>query len=188
MILPRDLLDNIGAAPNAPKMPRQMEIGRSALELIRVYEGFIPHTYDDKDPQAVRITQENKNTVKGVLTIGYGTTDPAYAFPGNIIGRDDADKLLLKHLNENVLPTIRRQVTVPLDQNQMDALASFIYNVGSGNFNTSTLLKRLNVGDYHGAATQFLRWVYDDGKKLRGLVRRRKAERDVFLSQPQEPV
>ena len=71
-------------------------------------------------------------------------------------------------------------MTVPLTQNQFDALVSLTYNIGSGAFNNSTLLK-LNKGDYQGAADQFLVWNKADGKVMKGLVRRREAERALFL-------
>ena len=68
-----------------------------------------------------------------------------------------------------------------LNQNQFDALASFCFNVGLGAFEKSTMFSRLKAGDLHGAATQFARWVNAGGKPLPGLVKRRAAERDLFL-------
>lgn len=73
-------------------------------------------------------------------------------------------------------------VTVSLSQSQFDALVSFAYNVGIGAFRSSTLLRKLNAGDYQGAADQFLLWDKNDGKVMRGLTRRRQAERALFLS------
>ncbi len=75
----------------------------------------------------------------------------------------------------------RPSVTVPLNQNQFDALVSLTYNIGSGAFNNSTLLKKLNKGDYQGAADQFLVWNKAGGKVMKGLVRRREAEQALFL-------
>jgi lysozyme len=72
-------------------------------------------------------------------------------------------------------------VHVPLTQNQFDALVSFVFNLGVGNFRTSTLLKKLNAGDNDGAAQEFGRWIHAGGKALPGLVRRREAERALFL-------
>ncbi len=69
---------------------------------------------------------------------------------------------------------------MPLTQGQWDALSSFVYNLGPGALEKSTLLRLLNAGDYSGAAAQFDRWVYASGKKLSGLVKRRAAERALF--------
>ena len=88
---------------------------------------------------------------------------------------------------------VEQYVKVPLNQNQFDALCSFAFNVRPNLFRISTLLKKLNAGDYLGAANQFQRWIYGgdqngDGKvnskdALAGLVKRRKAEKDLFLSE-----
>lgn len=78
-------------------------------------------------------------------------------------------------------PEIERLVTVPLSQNQWDALVSFTYNLGAANLEWSTLLRKLNAGDYAAAADQFPRWNKGGGKVLVWLVRRRAAERDLFL-------
>lgn len=72
-------------------------------------------------------------------------------------------------------------VEVPLNQNQFDALASFTYNLGETNLSSSTLLKKLNAKDYTGASNEFLKWNRAGGKVLNGLVRRREAERNLFL-------
>ncbi|MCY1305462.1 Lysozyme RrrD [compost metagenome] len=71
---------------------------------------------------------------------------------------------------------------VPLSQGQFDALASFVFNLGSGNLQCSTLLRKLNAKDYAGAADEFPRWNKAGGKVLAGLTRRRAAERALFLS------
>jgi lysozyme len=74
-------------------------------------------------------------------------------------------------------------VTVSLNDNQYGALTSFTFNLGSRNLQSSTLLKALNSGDYQGAANQFTRWCYANGKVLPGLLERRNAERQLFLAQ-----
>jgi len=89
---------------------------------------------------------------------------------------------------------VQRLVTVPLNQQQHDALVSFTYNLGVGAFTRSTLLRRLNRGDYARAEVEFMRWVYASkgagGPKVKyaGLVRRRKAEAAMFADNDILPV
>lgn len=119
----------------------------------------------------------------GVWTIGTGTT----VYPNGVkVKKGDActaeqAKTYFKHDLAKFEKTVNESVTVPLTQNQFDALVSLTYNIGSGAFNNSTLLKKLNKGDYQGAADQFLAWKKAGGKVLPGLVRRREAERALFL-------
>lgn len=120
----------------------------------------------------------------GVPTIGYGSTlyengmhvklsDPE-------ITKERAAAIVLHQL-ENYENAVNRYVKVKLNQNQFDALVDFAYNAGTGNLQTSTLLKKLNNSDYVGAAKEFAKWVYGGGKKLNGLVVRRAAEKALFL-------
>ena len=69
-----------------------------------------------------------------------------------------------------------------MTQNQFDALVSLVFNIGGANFASSTLVKKFNAGDIQGAADQFPRWKNASGKEMKGLVRRRAAERELFLS------
>ena len=73
------------------------------------------------------------------------------------------------------------KVRVPLTDAQHGALVSLVFNIGSGNFRRSTLLRLLNEGDYEGAADEFPKWRKAGGKVLKGLERRRKAEREMFI-------
>jgi lysozyme len=75
---------------------------------------------------------------------------------------------------------VLKLVKVPLEQREFDALVSFAFNCGSGNLAKSTLLKKINAGDKDGAASEFLKWDRAGGKVLRGLTRRRNAERALF--------
>ena len=76
---------------------------------------------------------------------------------------------------------VNNAVTVPLNQNQFDALVSLTYNIGPSAFSKSTLVKKLNAGDIRGAAEQFDVWVNAGGKRMQGLVNRRAKENEVFL-------
>lgn len=75
---------------------------------------------------------------------------------------------------------LERLVRVPVTQGQYDALLSFTFNLGEGNLSRSTLLRKLNAGDCHGAAREFLRWDRAGGQVLRGLTLRRQAEARLF--------
>lgn len=75
---------------------------------------------------------------------------------------------------------VNRLVKVALTQDEFDALVSFVFNVGAGAFENSTLLRLLNAGDYDGAAAQFKRWNKNDGRVMAGLTRRREAEARMF--------
>lgn len=115
----------------------------------------------------------------GVWTIGYGHTSGVES--GMKITQAQADAYLKADLktSENA---VNNKVTYSIKQNQFDALVSFTFNVGSGNFGSSTLLKKLNQGDITGAANQFDVWIYAGGEVLDGLVRRRAAEKELFLN------
>ena len=120
----------------------------------------------------------------GVWTIGYGWTKPVDGKPiraGMTIKQETAERLLKTGLvsYEN---DVSRLVKVDLTQGQFDALVSFTYNLGARSLSTSTLLRKLNAGDYAGASDEFLRWNKAGGKVLNGLTRRREAERALFLS------
>lgn len=76
---------------------------------------------------------------------------------------------------------VSRLVTVPLTQGQFDALVDFTYNEGQGHLGSSTLLKKLNAGDYYGAAAEFQKWVYAGGRVLQNLVARRQYDAQTFV-------
>jgi GH24 family phage-related lysozyme (muramidase) len=144
-------------------------ISRSGLDLIKQFEGCRLKAYRD---------------AVGVYTIGYGVTRIAGmpVKPGLTITQAEAE-LLLQHQAEEHWRQAEQYISqnVALNQNQIDALASFVYNVGVGAFKDSTLLKMLNGRLMQTAADEFLRWKKAKGKTLRGLVRRRQAERALFL-------
>lgn len=118
----------------------------------------------------------------GVVTVGYGTTriQGKAVQLGTTITTDEADMLLeedLKSFEDAVNQNVREEIS----QNQFDALVAFVYNVGAGNFKKSTLLKKINAGEFNQAADEFLKWNKAGGKVLKGLTRRRTAERELFL-------
>lgn len=109
----------------------------------------------------------------GVPTIGYGTTKGVKM--GDKTNRQEAKAFLVRDASV-MAKQMQSLIKVPLYQYEWDAYLSFTYNVGIGNFRSSTLLKKLNAGDYSGACSQLKRWVYAGGRKLPGLVKRREAE------------
>lgn len=117
----------------------------------------------------------------GVSTIGWGTTSE-HGHPislDTVWSKEQCDAAFLRDM-EVFEKDVRRLVKVPLTPWQFDALTSFVYNVGAGALAKSTLLKKLNAGDFAGAAKEFLKWDKAGGKTLAGLTRRRKSESLLF--------
>lgn len=139
-----------------------MRTSEKGLALIRQFEGLRLRAYRD---------------AIGKPTIGYGTTRGVKM--GQEITKDRAEELLREDV-ARFEEFVERLVTVPLTQGQWDALVSWVYNLGPTNLEQSTLLRRLNAGDYPGAAAEMERWTRAGGKVLAGLVRRRAAERALF--------
>lgn len=115
-----------------------------------------------------------------VWTIGMGHTRGVKK--GMVCNIEQAQIWLVEDL-EDAEADVERLVTVPLNQNQFDALVSFVFNLGGTKLAGSTLLKHLNAGRYKEAAGQFKLWKLVAGKPSNGLVRRRAAETDLFLKE-----
>ena len=145
-----------------------MRINKDGLDLIREFEGFRSQAY---------------RCPAGVWTIGYGHTSAA-GIPevkrGMEISKYDGEVILKRDL-QDFCSAVAKAVTVPLNDNQFSALVSFCYNVGVGAFRRSTLLKRVNAGNFEDVPRQLARWNKSKGKVLKGLQRRRAAEADLFL-------
>lgn len=164
-------LMNRGASASGPSA-NGTKISSDGINIIKKFEGFEPLPYDDG----------------GIMAIGYGTTKQSDVSPALFDGRPiteaQATELLYQHIQRNVDPPIDRLVTFPINQNQRDALASLIYNIGQGNFANSTVLRELNQGNIPEAADAFLLWNKAGGAVSPGLVNRRSAERSLFLGNP----
>ena len=115
----------------------------------------------------------------GVWTIGYGSTKNVTK--GMVITKEEAEQRLAEDL-QTAKDALVRLVKVPVTEGQFIALASIIFNVGSGSISRSKLLKKLNEGDYSGSATEFLDFCYANGKRIQGLANRRQAEYDLFMA------
>ncbi len=164
------------------------DINQKAIDLIKSYEG-IP----DGDTATVNIDPYLDPV--NIWTIGWGH---AIRYGGRFL-KGEADRAQMHALypegitlaqaeallHADLIDTgrdVSTMLAVEVSDNEFGALASFAFNLGTGNLRSSTLLKKLNAGDRAGAADQFTRWVYADGKMLPGLVKRRAAERALFLA------
>ncbi len=147
------------------------QINEAGLHLIEEFEGLARQLPDGR-------IAAYRDAV-GVPTIGYGHTHGVYI--GEVVTREQAQEFLKEDLRQ-AEGAVSRLVKVPLNDNQFAALVSFVFNLGAGALAHSTLLRELNARNYQGAANQFLLWTHAGGRVLAGLVRRRRAERQLFLS------
>ena len=139
-----------------------MKVSQECIDLVKFFEGFEPRAY---------LCPAN------VWTIGYGRTKNVKE--GDELTELQAERDLLEELDEfaeQVLNTVK----ISLDQNELDALTSWTYNLGVGNLQSSTLLKKLNSGDKNSVPSEMVRWNKAAGKVLAGLTRRREAEANLW--------
>ena len=150
-----------------------MKISPAGIAAIKRHEGLRLHAYQDS---------------AGVWTIGHGHTGNVQ--PGQHISEAEAEQLLRDDLAQ-AEAAVNNGVRVPVTQEQYDAMVSLAFNIGGSAFGKSTLLQKLNEGDIHAAANEFLRWdkITVNGAKevLPGLTSRRRAERAMFLTTPAQP-
>ncbi|PKF33439.1 lysozyme [Acinetobacter proteolyticus] len=155
------VIDKLSPAQN-------MAISQVGINLITSFEDLRLAAYDDG---------------VGVWTIGYGTT----VYPNGIrVKRGDTCTKaqavsFFQHDLRRFEAAVNQAVKVVVNQNQFDALVSLTYNIGEQAFKDSTLLKKLNASDFMSSADQFPKWNRGGGKVMKGLVRRRAAERELFL-------
>lgn len=139
-------------------------ITKTGLELIKRWEGFSADVYMD---------------AAGLATIGYGhLLRPGESYPGGI-SEMEAEKLLAKDVGiaEWAVLTF---IKVPLSDEQFDALISWTFNLGGGALQRSTMRRKLNRGNYNAVPVEMMRWVFAGGRRLKGLVNRRKEEGSLF--------
>lgn len=140
--------------------------GWTASKVVKVLELFLPRV------EGLKLTAYQDGG--GVWTIGVGHTGPEVR-KGLIITHSQA----MEYLDQDMRYAFRsvcELVKVPLSVNECAALVSFVFNEGRHAFETSTLLRLLNQGKYGEVPSQLMRWVYDDHRKVKGLVNRREAE------------
>lgn len=145
-----------------------MRTSERGLEFIAEHEGFSNVAYPDP------------GTGGEPWTIGYGRAHGVK--PGDVCTKEQAMEWLREDVQE-AERAIERLVTVELNDDQHAALVSFIFNLGAANFGGSTLLKRINAGDFDGAAAEFPRWNRAAGRVMAGLTKRRLAEAALFASE-----
>ena len=142
-----------------------MKISSDGINFIKQFEGFSATPYKD---------------VGGLLTIGFGHLIKQ----GEVFGAlssVEATALLQRDV-EAFEFAVNKMIVVTITQNQFDALVSFAYNLGAHSLLSSTLLRKLNLGDFPDAANEFLKWNHVNGQVVDGLTRRRQAEQKLFLS------
>lgn len=148
-----------------PEEVKPLSISQKGLDLIKLFEGFSSTAYKD---------------VVGIWTIGYGTIkypNGKKVQPGDTCTKDQAEQYLI-HDTKWVVDALKPYSH--LKQNQIDALSSFIYNVGATAFNTSTLKKYIDSGNISLVANEFSRWNKAGGKVVKGLTLRRAKEKSLF--------
>jgi len=147
-----------------------MNVSDKCINMIKHHEGFVRKPYQDPI---------------GLWTVGVGhLIGDGKKLPkewNKEFTDEEVDNILCEDL-ERFEIGIQRLTKVSLTQSQFDALVSFSFNVGLGNFQSSTLRSKLNRGDYEGASNEFPKWRKAGGKVLKGLVRRRADEKALFLS------
>ena len=153
------------AKPTPKPTTGKKSISQKGLEFIGGFEGLRLEAYWD--------------SYGGVWTIGYGHTGGVYK--GQKITKQQALNYLRSDC-QSAANAVNKYVKVSINQNQFDALVSFTFNLGSGSLTSSSLLKYLNQGKIQAAANEFPKWCHAGGKTLPGLVRRRNAEKALFLS------
>ena len=146
-----------------------MKCNETGLQIIKTFEGFRSSPY---------------KCSAGVPTVGYGSTRgfdrrPIKMSMGSIT-EEQADDLLKRDIS-SAERSVSRLIKVELNGNEFSSLVSFVYNLGSGNLQSSTLRSKLNRDDREGASNEFPKWRKAGGKVLKGLVLRREAERNLFL-------
>ena len=168
----------IEAANTQGEAADPISISQEGLEVIMESEGWRPELYNDP---------------AGHATIGYGRL----VHKGPINGSEPeelkagiTEERGMELLGEDVArfeTAVRDLVTVPLSQGQLDALVSLAYNIGAGALEDSTLLEKLNEGNYEAAGDEFMRWVNADGRVMGGLVARRTNEVKLWNQEPVQP-
>lgn len=187
-----------------PTTPEKMNVSKSGIEFISKFEGvFRKGTSSKYAPRDAKLASENPSLYYvyidpvGLPTIGIGHLLTKSELNSGIIVLNGKrvnykNGLTIDQVNDlkaqdmiRFVEAVRKNVQVPLTQSMFDAIVSWAFNVGAGRVHSTkqTLIRKLNAGDYKGAANEFPKWNKSSGRVLSGLTRRRNAERDMFLSE-----
>jgi len=151
---------------------------------LELSDGTVPYPGGPREtPLKYRTVYTDKLATDPVLTVGYGTTsyDVDFLREGDTYTHGKVVDMFLTTITRYE-DAVRKAVLVDLTQNQFDALVSFTYNCGVHGLTGSTLLQCVNKGQFHAASQEFHKWVYAGGKQYAGLIKRRAAESDLFLT------
>lgn len=177
-------------------MSVSMKVSSACFDLLTDHEGLELEAYPDPESQLGRACSINGFHVRNYRkvagwqnmdakpwTVGYGTTSATghKVFQGLKIDKETAE-IWRQEAVDRTAVEVQKLVTVPLQQQQLDALTSLVYNIGIHNFAKSTVLRLLNAGEHHNAADHFAQWRMSNGKISKGLETRRMEERKLFLS------
>ncbi|MEM9924140.1 MAG: glycoside hydrolase family protein [Cyanobacteria bacterium P01_D01_bin.50] len=157
--------------PNNKVDDDNQRISNKGLKFIAKHEGMILHLYNDP---------ANHATIGVGHLVHYG---PINGSEPEEFKRGITQQRAMEILRADVIQAekiIHKLVKVALNQNQFDALVSFVFNIGETQFKSSTLLAKLNNGNYNAVPSELNRWVYAEGKKLPGLINRRRDEGNLF--------
>ena len=139
------------------------------LDLIKFYEGYSSSPY---------LCPAQHGTIGYVAIWGMDNKRVTWDHPD--IDKDQADYFLRWDVKKSQVAVLRI-LKFPLEDGQYNALSSFVFNLGSAALKSSTLRRKINRGDYIGAANDFPRWIWAGGRRLKGLIKRRNDERLMFL-------
>jgi len=150
-----------------------MQVGQRGKNLFKEWEGLVTHEYIDSGGAPTigigHLLTRSERTSGKIFLGGKG-----FVYRNGLTEQQCWD--LLDQDLDGTERTVNENVKVPLNQNQFDALVSFVFNVGAGAFRGSTLLRLLNQGEYDQVPAQLKRWVRDNGHVVQGLVNRREKE------------
>lgn len=159
------------------------KLNKAGEALIKQWEELILYPYDDADTPARRKPIQPGDRVRGTLTAGWGHTGPDVK-PGMIVTKEQAQAWFIADTGK-AGNAVERLVKVELTDNQYATLVAFVLNIGEGNFKGSTLLRKLNAGNYSAVPSELMKWTKTtiSGKKVdsRGLRNRRAAEAGLWV-------
>ncbi|SLK03695.1 lysozyme [Novosphingobium mathurense] len=161
-------LDNLLDSFGVPRDDAVRTVSPAGIALMHRFEGCKLKAYPDPG------SKDGKP-----WTIGWGATGPDIG-PGTVWTQAQADARFERDIEKYAAEVSKAIGSTPTTQSQFDALVSFHYNTGA--INKATLTKKHNAGDYAGAAAEFRKWIYNDGKPMAGLMNRREAEAELYRS------